>query len=152
MGEQRRGGNGRGESEGDAVGEAAQERGAQTAGGARRAAARRRPAPGLARGRAPLGAPAGGRRSSRAPAISSTAFRSTRWSGTPNVRIPATAPKESCHPGSAQARGFQASVAAAASSSAYQREAGREAAIAAMAARPMTPARCSDGPAPASGT
>ena len=66
--------------------------------------------------------------------------------------MPATAANESCQPGSAQARGFQSSVAVAASSSAYQREAGREAAIAAMPASPMTPARWSDGPAPASGT
>ena len=76
----------------------------------------------------------------------------TRLSGTPAIRIPATAAKESCQPGSAQERGFSASVTAAASSSAYQREAGRERVSAAIPATPMTPARCSDGPAPASGT
>jgi hypothetical protein len=68
------------------------------------------------------------------------------------TRIPATAAKDSCQPGSVHARGFQASVAAAAKSSAYEREAGREAAIATIPAIPITPARCSDGPAPASGT
>ena len=65
--------------------------------------------------------------------------------------MPATAANESCQPGSAHARGFQASVAAAASSRAYEREAGREAAIAAIPASPITPARCKEGPAPASG-
>ena len=62
------------------------------------------------------------------------------------ARIPATAANESCQPGSAHARGFSASVAAAASSRAYAREAGRDAAIATMPAIPITPARCSDGP------
>ena len=49
------------------------------------------------------------------------------------TRGPGDRGEGSCHPGSAAARGFQASVAAAASSSAYQRDAGREAAIAAIA-------------------
>ena len=40
--------------------------------------------------------------------------------------MPATAANESCQPGSRQARGLSASVTAAASSSAYQREAGRD--------------------------
>ena len=40
----------------------------------------------------------------------------------------------------------------AARNSAYQREAGRDSVIAATPAAPITPARCSDGPAPASGT
>ena len=70
----------------------------------------------------------------------------------PRQRIPTTAANESCQPGSSQARGFSASVTAAASSSAYQRDAGRDSVIAAMPAAPITPARCSDGPAPASGT
>ena len=43
-------------------------------------------------------------------------------------------------------------MTAAASSSAYQRDEGRESVIAAMPAAPITPARWSDGPAPASGT
>ena len=89
----------------------------------------------------------GGCRSSSVPAPVST-----RPSGRPIVRIPATATKDSCHPGSAPARGFRARVAAAASSSAYQRDAGRDSVIAAMPAMPMTPARWSEGPAPASGT
>ena len=83
---------------------------------------------------------------------SAAARASTRPSGTPSSRMPATAANESCQPGSPQARGFQASVSVAASSSAYQRDAGREPAIAASPARPMIPARWSDGPAPASGT
>ena len=87
-----------------------------------------------------------------AGASSSTARRSTLPRGIPKARMPTTAAKESCQPGSAHARGFQASVAAAASSSAYERDDGLEAAIAAMPARPITPARWSDGPAPASGT
>ena len=69
-----------------------------------------------------------------------------------SVRIPATAANESCQPGSPHARGFTPSVTQAASSSAYQREAGRAAASATSDAAPITPARCSDGPAPASGT
>ncbi len=40
----------------------------------------------------------------------------------------------------------------AARNSAYQREAGRDSVIAATPAAPITPARWSDGPAPASGT
>ena len=68
------------------------------------------------------------------------------------ARMPATAANDSCQPGSAHARGLSASVAAAASSSAYQRDAGRDACSAAIPAAPITPARCSDGPAPASGT
>ena len=66
--------------------------------------------------------------------------------------MPTTAANDSCQPGSPALRGFQASVTTAASSSAYQREAGREAPMAASPARPITPARWSDGPAPASGT
>ena len=70
----------------------------------------------------------------------------------PATRIPTTAANESCQPGSPHARGLSASVTAAASSSAYQRDAGRAAASATSAAAPITPARWSDGPAPASGT
>ena len=66
--------------------------------------------------------------------------------------MPTTAANESCQPGSSHARGFKASVVAAARSSAYQRDAGRDSVIAAMPAAPMTPARWSEGPAPASGT
>jgi hypothetical protein len=66
--------------------------------------------------------------------------------------MPATATNESCQPGSSHARGFSASVTATASNSAYQREDGRESVIAAIPAAPITPARCSEGPAPASGT
>jgi hypothetical protein len=70
----------------------------------------------------------------------------------PTASSATTAAKLSCHPTSATARGFSASVAAAASSSAYHREAGRPASIASSAAAPMTPARWIDGPPPASGT
>ena len=72
--------------------------------------------------------------------------------GGASTRIPATAANESCQPGSAVARGLNASVAQAASRSAYQREAGLAAASATREAAPITPARCRDGPAPASGT
>ena len=88
----------------------------------------------------------------RSGANSSATRRSLAASGRPASRMPATATNESCQPGSPQARGFRASVAAAASSSAYQRDDGRESVIAAIPAAPITPARCSDGPAPASGT
>ncbi len=89
----------------------------------------------------------------RAAAASSSAIpRSLTASGRPATRMPATATNESCQPGSLHARGFRASVTAAASSSAYQRDEGRESVIAAMPAAPITPARWSDGPAPASGT
>ena len=63
-----------------------------------------------------------------------------------------TAAKLSCQPASAAARGFHASVSAAASSSAYQRDAGRPASAAISPAAPITAARWIDGPAPASGT
>ena len=49
-------------------------------------------------------------------------------------------------------RGLHRSVAAAASSSAYQRDAGRPAIAATVVAAPITPARWIDGPPPASGT
>ena len=65
---------------------------------------------------------------------------------------PATAANESCQPGSATASGFSASVTAAASPSAYQREAGRPASAATSPAIPITPARWIEGPPPASGT
>ena len=71
--------------------------------------------------------------------------------GTSAIR-PATAANESCQPGSAAAYGLSASVTAAASPSAYQRDAGRPASAAASPAIPITPARWIDGPAPASGT
>ena len=93
-------------------------------------------------GPARLGGPA----SSRATRLSRAA------SGRPATRMPATATNDSCQPGSPPARGFRARVAAAASRSAYQRDDGRDSVIAAMPAAPITPARCSDGPAPASGT
>ena len=58
---------------------------------------------------------------------SSSAIRRSRAaSGRPAIRIPATATNDSCQPGSPLARGFRASVAATASSSAYQRDDGRE--------------------------
>jgi len=66
--------------------------------------------------------------------------------------IETTAAKLSCQPGSPLARGLSSSVAAAASSNAYQREAGRPASAATVVAAPITPARWIDGPAPASGT
>ena len=88
----------------------------------------------------------------RGPASSSAIRRSLAASGRPATRMPATAMNESCQPGSPHARGFSASVTAAASSSAYQRDDGRESVIAAIPAAPITPARCSEGPAPASGT
>ena len=65
---------------------------------------------------------------------------------------PPTAAKESCQPGSPDARGLTASVTAAARPSAYQRDAGRPASAATSPAAPMTPARWIDGPPPASGT
>ena len=65
---------------------------------------------------------------------------------------PATAANDSCHPGSPDARGLSASVATAASPSAYQRDAGRPASAATSPAQPITPARWIDGPPPASGT
>lgn len=66
--------------------------------------------------------------------------------------IAATATKLSCQPGSPLARGLSASVAAAASSSAYHRDAARPASAATVVAAPITPARWIDGPPPASGT
>ena len=69
-----------------------------------------------------------------------------------SASIASTAAKLSCQPGSSAARGLAASVTAAASSSAYQRDAGRPASAATRPATPMTPARWIDGPAPASGT
>ncbi len=65
---------------------------------------------------------------------------------------PMTAANESCQPGSPAARGLRASVPAAASPSAYQRDAGRPASAATSPAAPMIPARWIDGPPPASGT
>jgi hypothetical protein len=70
----------------------------------------------------------------------------------PMARIEITAANESCHPGSAATRGLSASVAAAASRSAYHRDEGLPAPMATSPAAPITPARWSDGPAPASGT
>ena len=64
----------------------------------------------------------------------------------------ATATNDNCHPGSSGARGFSASVTAAASNSAYQRCPGRPASAAMSPAIPITPARWIDGPAPVSGT
>ena len=72
--------------------------------------------------------------------------------GAASSMIATTAAKLSCHPGSSAARGLSASVTAAARSSAYQRDAGRPAIVAATPAAPMTPARWIDGPPPASGT
>ena len=69
-----------------------------------------------------------------------------------SASIATTAAKLSCQPGSSAARGLRASVTAAASSSAYQREAGRPASAATRPATPMTAARWIDGPPPASGT
>ena len=63
-----------------------------------------------------------------------------------------TAANESCQPGSPAARGLSKSVSAAASRTAYQRDAGRPARAATSPAPPMIPARWIDGPAPASGT
>ena len=92
-----------------------------------------------------------------------TASASARPRGTPaapsrarsagtSASSESTAAKLSCQPGSAAACGFQASVSAAASSSAYQRDAGRPASAATSPAAPITAARWIDGPAPASGT
>ena len=64
----------------------------------------------------------------------------------------ATATNDNCHPGSSGARGFSASVTAAASSSAYQRCPGRPAKAATSPAIPITPARWIEGPAPVNGT
>jgi hypothetical protein len=66
--------------------------------------------------------------------------------------MPTTAAKLSCHPMSSQARGSSVSVKAAASKRPYQREAGRPASIASVAAAPIAPARRIEGPAPVSGT
>ena len=84
--------------------------------------------------------------SHRAPAIG------PRGASGRAATIPATAANESCQPASPATRGFAASVTAAASSSAYEADAGREAESATSPAAPITAARCSDGPAPASGT
>jgi hypothetical protein len=73
-------------------------------------------------------------------------------SGRDTTAIAATAANDSCQPGSPAARGLTPSVTAAASSSAYHRDAGRPASAATIAATPMTPARWIEGPAPASGT
>ena len=60
--------------------------------------------------------------------------------------IPITAAKLSCQPTSPSARGLIASVIAAASSTAYQRERGRSARAATSPAAPITPARWIEGP------
>ena len=52
------------------------------------------------------------------------------------ARIPATAENESCQPASPATRGFAASVTTAASSSAYDADAGREAESATKPGRP----------------
>ena len=57
-------------------------------------------------------------RAAQAGASSAAAAPRARPSGAPSRRMPATAANESCQPGSAALRGFQASVATAASSSA----------------------------------
>ncbi len=75
----------------------------------------------------------------------------SRQRGTSASR-PTTAANDSCHPGSPDTRGLSASVAAAASPSAYHRDAGRPASAATSPAPPITPARWIDGPPPASGT
>ena len=72
--------------------------------------------------------------------------------GRASTKMPATAAKLSCHPTSCQARGSHARVSAAASRSAYQRDAGRPANAATTAAIPITPARRIEGPAPVTGT
>ena len=77
---------------------------------------------------------------------------STPRSGGASASSATTAANESCQPGSPTARGFSASVTAAASPSAYQRCAGRPASAATRPAAPITPARWIDGPAPVSGT
>ena len=77
---------------------------------------------------------------------------SSARSGGASSSSPATAANESCQPGSPAARGFSTSVTAAASPSAYQRDAGRPASAATRPAIPITPARWIDGPPPASGT
>ena len=91
-----------------------------------------------------------------APA-SATARGTPRRTSTPLIRaastvIAVTAAKLSCQPGSSRAAGSSASVTAAASSSACQRAAGRDASVATTAAAPITPARWIDAPEPATGT
>ena len=66
--------------------------------------------------------------------------------------MPTTAANEELPAGVLPGARVEGSVAAAASNRAYQRDAGRDSVIAAMPAAPMTPARWSEGPAPASGT
>ena len=88
-----------------------------------------------------------------ATAVSHTAAATGRRGASGRAaRIPATAANESCQPASPAIRGFAASVATAATSRPYDADAGRDDASATRPAAPMTPARCSDGPAPASGT
>ena len=154
---EQRGGSGRGgERDGNALDERPQERGIERAHSRRRRwLAEQAPAAALAppqagrhppRARRPLRRLRGRLPAQRAHGQHLCARLLCVQQCTPRVRIPATAAKESCQPGSVHARGFQASVATAASRSAYQREAGRDAAIATTPARPITPARWSDAP------
>ena len=78
--------------------------------------------------------------------------RSTPASGRASTKIPATAAKLSCQPTSCHARGSKPSVTVAASRSAYHRDAGRPANAATTPAKPITPARMTEGPAPVTGT
>ena len=73
--------------------------------------------------------------SHRAPAIG------PRGASGRAATIPATAANESCQPASPATRGFAASVTAAASSSAYEADAGRDTASATSPAAPITAAR-----------
>ena len=88
----------------------------------------------------------------RRPARAARARRSPSRQRGASASRPTTAANDSCQPGSPDARGLSASVAAAASPSAYQRDAGRPASAATSPAPPITPARWIDGPPPASGT
>ena len=85
--------------------------------------------------------------STRPPSASSASR-----TGAANSMIPTTAAKLSCQPGSPVARGLIASVTAAASRAAYQRERGRPASAATTPAAPITPARRIDGEAPVTAT
>ena len=101
--------------------------------------------PRRARGRAPGGGKAAAPRGASWAALGRALVAGKRAEA-PRARMPPTAANESCHPGSPDARGFPASVAPAASSSAYQREAGRERASAASPAAPMSPRAGATGP------
>ena len=77
-----------------------------------------------------------------ATAVSHTAPASApRGANGRAARIPATAANESCQPASPATRGLAASVAPAATSSAYEAEAGRDADSATRPAAPITAAR-----------